>query len=189
MKWNDVTLHVEYLLPGIFIFALLGLSPATIIAEAHILQTDQWKETWFAVILVVGTAYTLGIGASALGRVALDGFSRLGARALIMRALRSADFEEWTLRDVDSGYRDTVGSALSEKDNPLRSEVEKRREHTRLFRSTLVPAWMVTNGLVIQSLWFSALVVFVVYLLLYVFSEIAIYDEARLFRSAPTQHK
>ena len=101
-----------------------------------------------------------------------------------MRALSRGRLTGKTLKAINEDYRAKIKSALAGQNEEVKKEVVKRRERGRLVRTALVPTLLVviviTTG---QSFWLrgaSALGALALFLFLYAYVEVTIYEECLL---------
>ncbi len=193
MNEDKLLSHVENLVPGFVTLWILApyLLPARLMMSLEHLGLKDTASSVAASLFVIAFAYLVGIVAFAVSRFFVDTLSALTARIWLLRfygwlfdwpELRGA-----SRGDINTKYMAAIGSALSGSGETLIGrEVNKRRGRARLIRTTLFPAFVLTYQL--ASLCLAVLVPLGV-VALYSYSEIAVYQEARLATppAAPTR--
>lgn len=178
MSWEKLDLHIENLIPGVVLLSVLvlGWPPnlGTLTGQAAILATA-----------FIGSAYMLGAIDNLLARLLLDYVCRRTVRRFFMRALLGyrLELEHPTRTAIDKRYSAVITAGLSCGNARVEAEVAKRRQTTRIMRSALIPViimiWVVgckTGWSVWQRLSASG-AAYVALLLLYAYSEVAIFQE------------
>jgi hypothetical protein len=184
MKWETLDLHLENLLPGLITLPLLlSIVPVNVQnrfrapSAMNLLGSDAIRVGVF-----LATAYVIGVIAVVVSRLAIDWFSSLWPRPLMLRLSRNA--LTGTKDEVNAKYRKALGDVLSCGLDQKIKEVLKRRERGRLIRTSLIPlilaAWIASadHSLVVRLLLEGF--VFVAILLLYAYVEVTIYHEATI---------
>lgn len=178
MNWEKLDLHIENLIPGVVLLSvlLLGWPPdlGALAGQTAILATA-----------FIGSAYMLGAIDNLLARLLLDYVCRRTVRRFFMRALLGyrLELEHPTRTAIDKRYSAVITAGLSCGNARVEAEVAKRRQTARIMRSALIPVivviWVVgskTGWSVWQRLSASG-AAYVALLLLYAYSEVAIFQE------------
>jgi hypothetical protein len=174
--------HLENLVPGLVTLTCLAWKlPAT--AQIFPNPTIQRlaEQPFIAGLTLVAFSYLVGVLVFLVSRLILDTVSALTLRPLLLKLYR---WPEFGLNPVliNYKYREALDSVREKPESSsTRQEVGRRRQRGRLIRTLLVPAfvllWPFRDGYLV--LYVSAIL-----LLAYSYSEVAIYQEARLARLA-----
>jgi hypothetical protein len=191
MKWENLDLHLEILLPGIVtLVLLLSLLPPDTAASFINEPVKRLLENEFpAGALFVASSYMVGVVNFILTRIFLDRMSEVAPRPWLIRRLSRDQLKEKTNSEINREYRGQIARILSSTNDDIKREVQKRRETGKLVRSTLIPVVLVvlvaTSG---QGWVFKFAVICLVAMLnliAYAYVEFSIYEECVLhFRDA-----
>ncbi|MBI4526801.1 MAG: hypothetical protein HY695_23640 [Deltaproteobacteria bacterium] len=177
MKWENLNLHLENLLPGLVTLPLL------LRLFGHSLQVSEFdSSSWLIsselvrVGIAIAASYLIGIVAVIVSRIVIDFASGLLPRPLSLCFSRRRPPGPW--REMSTQFNTAVGAALANAPEAIKNEVLKRRERSRLLRTCFVPVvlavWILTEG---QEKWvrlaleFASFVIIVV---LYAYTEVMI---------------
>ena len=188
MKWENVNLHLENLLPGLVTFVLLSvLLPCSIanLLTRNLPQTLLSNE-FVAAGIFVGAAYLLGVVAVVVGRLLVDRPSEWFPRPFLLWVF-SRPRPKWKdskFKDLNENYRAALKTALRNANEEVKAEVLKRRERGRLVRTTLIPTLLVvialTDGTSLCTRAIFVLVAYLLQLFLYAYSEVCVNEECLL---------
>ena len=170
--------HLENLVPGLVTVASLAWKvPSTTQIFPNQAIQRLADQPFVAGITLVALAYLVGAMVFLISRLILDTLSALTLRPVLLKLYRWPEFGLNPV-SINYKYRQALDSARQEPEtSSRRQEVARRRQRGRLIRTLLVPAFIL--------LWpfrdaVQALCVGAALLLTYSYSEVAIYQEARL---------
>ncbi|MBI2423016.1 MAG: hypothetical protein HYV27_09330 [Candidatus Hydrogenedentes bacterium] len=186
MKWDDLNLHLENLLPGVLASTLAYmLLPLSIADKLRAISPPAIREDEFLLATCfLATAYICGVFCVAISRLVLDRLSEMGPRPLMIRLLSRGSLVGVALRDINENYRRSIASVLHSGNQVIIDEVEKRRQRGRLARTSLIPSILfviaATSDLSvwIRLVWILATVS--ILLVCYSYIEFTIYEECQL---------
>lgn len=170
--------HVENLAPGLATLALIAIRvPATtnVIPNSTVLMFFQ--QPFVTGLLVVATAYLLGVFVFVISRLIVDTLSAFSFRPLLLKLYHWHDFDSLSLRETNQKYRDTIEVVLKkDKDDAIRQEVSVRRQRGRLLRTLVIPLILLMDAALNPLMLTVGIVCFVA---VYSYAEVSIYQEAR----------
>ena len=178
MNWDKLDIHLENLIPGI---VLLSIIVAKWTPDLNPFSGNQVAlGTAF-----VATAYMLGAVTNIFSRVALDPVSAITFRTPMIKIFakrKISDIDDRSMDALNSRYSFLIDQAMICGNDIVIKEVQKRRQTGRLCRSALVPAVLVIVVLLwkhINSWALSSIpLAYLIMLLLYGYSEVAVFTEA-----------
>lgn len=194
MGWEKLELHIENLIPGVVILALLltlGITPA----HEHLPGGDVT-----AGIAFVSASYLTGAIANVLARLLLDPICKRFVRPAVFKP----GWLSWVVGvrgwgEIDGQYKRAISAVVQKKADQIAVEVAKRRQTGRIVRSALIPAWLaivwvlskVGTPAVLAAVppWIvgalGCAVVYGILIFVYAFAELTIYHEAALHATLP----
>lgn len=180
MNWDKLDLHLENLLPGVLLAAIL--MPFAGIDLNALIGNDALE-----VVVFVAISYMFGTIGNVFARLSLDWISEKTIRTYMIKGFARQKLWELSERDkINQRYDDLITIALQCRYESISGEIKKRRQTARLLRSTLLPLllgiWVFSN---MCWVWMALITVaaYLAILFLYAYAEVAIFQEA--FRAAP----
>lgn len=150
MKWENINLHIENLIPGIVsLILVLSFLPEPMLENV---LSNQYVDTLIknrvsGNIFFLCTSYLLGIFVVILSRFIIDPISEQYLRPLLLKLLLSPEnkdkMKSWDFDKINTEYRSAIKIALESENEAVKSEVAKRRERGRLLRTTFIPIMLV----------------------------------------------
>lgn len=173
--------HLENLVPGIVTLVSLAwkVPPATQVFPHPTLQKLA-EQSFVAGLTLVAVAYLVGVMVFIISRLIVNTISALTLRPILLKLYVWPEFD-FNPVAINLKYRQALDAARRLPESSYaRQEVARRRQRGRLIRTLLVPiiiiSWPFSNGVLIFGVGFSLL-------FLYSYSEVCIYQEARLAKS------
>lgn len=175
MNWDKLDLHLENLIPGMVLLSIIAFYWTPNLSE---LQTH----SVVIGIAFVALSYLLGAVGNIFARMLLDPISARTLRTPMIRLLarqKIDDLEDTKKDTLNRRYSFLIDSAMICGNDSVVKEILKRRQTARLCRSALVPVLLLVVR--ITPGYWSVVTLFLAYLfmlLLYAYSEVAIFTEA-----------
>ena len=173
--------HLENLVPGLVTLASLAwkIPPATKVFSNPVLQRLA-EQPFIAGLTVVAVAYLVGILVFIISRLIVNTLSALTLRPVLLKLYLWPEFNFNPVL-INYKYRQALASTRRQPESSYtRQEVARRRQRGRLIRTLLIPIviilWPFSNGGLVLGLG-------VALLFTYSYSEVCIYQEARLAKS------
>ena len=186
MKWENLNLHLENFFPGIVTLTFLLRIPQVHMSYFFNQTALQpLRESPFVVSIVfVSFAYILGVFVVALSRFLLDRPSEFTFRYWLLRGLLPNSPGDKTRAVIKEAYRKKMRRALRSNYDTIKNEVVKRRDRGRLIRTALVPSCLgaiaLTESHPLLLRIALVLLIYVVILFLYAYTEKTIYQECQM---------
>jgi hypothetical protein len=180
MNWDKLDLHMENLIPGIVLVALLMIGwPFPLGALS--------QQTTILAAAFVGAAYLLGTFVNLLSRLLLDRVNRATLRAPFFRVFAPQHLPKGPVKKetINELYSLAISTGMSCGNPRIESEVAKRRQTGRLMRSALVPGVVATILIAHSQGWSSlgiagiAFGLYLVLMILYAYAEVAVFQEGK----------
>ncbi len=175
MNWDKLDLHLENLIPGLAILSLVLFYWPPDLATIR-------DHTVVFGIAYVALGYLAGAVGNILARVLLDPVSARTFRTFLIRWLAKQkidDLSDTSMYALNKRYSFLIDSAMLCGNESVVKEILKRRQTARLCRSALIPVMLVVSQIV-SAVWVlpALLATFLFVLVLYGYSEVAIFTEA-----------
>ena len=186
MKWENINLHIENIIPGIVTLVLiLVLLPKSDFNSVQFSDVSYIMDnSFFSGGVFIATSYLIGIFSATICRLIIDLLSACWPRPILFKKFYPEHFHEKKISEINSLYRGAIKNGLDSETEYKREEIKNRRERGRLLRSGTLPSililWWVTGNLNIffkRDLIFFA---FIFCVFLYAYIELTIYQEAIL---------
>jgi hypothetical protein len=177
--------HLENLVPGIVTLACVAwrVPPTANVFANPMLQKLIEQQPFISGLTLVASAYLIGVLVFVASRLVLDTISSLTLRPILLKLYRWSEFG-FNPRLINRKYRLALDSARRQsQSSSTRQEVARRRQRGRLVRTLLVPLFILLWPFrdVRQTLCIGSAL-----LLVYSYSEVAIYQEAKLIITQKT---
>ena len=184
MKWENLNLHIENLVPGIVtsILVLMYLPANALSIINHTSVSKILGNSFIAGGLFVAISYLVGIFTVAICRLIIDPISSVCPRPLLFRWFFPEQFKCKSNKEINFAYRETLQKGLDSESEYKRSEMKNRRERGRLLRSSILPMslfiWIVIGNLNIFIKILVLIITLGISTFLYAYAELAIYQES-----------
>jgi len=192
MKWENLNLHIENLLPGIVCTVLiLSKFPNGLESIQGIDALKPFLNNSFVLSSIfVAVSYIFGAIAVVLSRFVIDRPSEWFPRPLLLRLLSRGNLNNKCFQDINDTYRSAIKRALEGKNDAVKVEVLKRRERGRMVRTAVFPsvlaALMWPTGLDFPLRIVIAVSAIIIVLFVYAYTETTVYEESTLIIKART---
>lgn len=185
----DLSLHWENLVPGVACLASIAIHFPPGKGRDYGSLSDLIANPFAAGIILIATAYLLGVSIHIASRLIIDSLSRITLRWIfiyLFEEKKNMIKENPSARGkgladaMQDKFIEALGNAACSDKAEVRQEVSRRRERGRMLRSMWIPGviclWPNVSLIVTLS---------ILIFILYAYSELMVYQEASLLSKGP----